>query len=93
MTETVKDYVIMREMRLSQQKRLKQDDFEPPVPEFKEYQKPFTSTPYYDFFDAFLVGLKLETFFLGSDACLMNGVYMLDDYYYFQNNITDFTIE
>ena len=63
------------------------------MPEFKDYEKPFTATPYYDFFDAFLVGLKLETFFLGADACLMSGVYMVDDYYYFQNNITDFTIE
>jgi purine-cytosine permease-like protein len=52
--------------------------------------KPFTASPYYDFFDAFLLGLKLETFFSGSDACLMAGVYMIDDYFYLQNNITDF---
>lgn len=60
------------------------------MPQFKDYLRPFTATPYYDFFDAFLVGLKLETFFVGSDACLMSGVYVVDDMYYFRNNITDF---
>jgi hypothetical protein len=63
---------------------------EPDEPVFKSYVKPFTASPYYDFFDAFLIGLKLETFFSGSDACLMAGVYVIDDYFYLQNNITDF---
>ena len=61
------------------------------MPTFTHYLKPFTATPYYDFFDAFLVGLKLETFFVGSDACLMSAVYVVDDYYYFRNNLTDFS--
>lgn len=76
---------------MRKQQMLQQDDFEPPVPTFKDYQKPFTATPYYDFFDAFLVGLKLETFFVGSDACLMSGVYVVDDLTYFRNNISDFS--
>ena len=61
------------------------------MPEFKDYVRPFTATPYYDFFDAFLVGLKLETFFVGSDACLMSGVYVADDMFYLRNNISDFS--
>jgi hypothetical protein len=61
------------------------------VPTFKDYLRPFTATPYYDFFDAFLVGLKLETFFIGSDACLTSVVYVVDDMYYLRNNITDFS--
>lgn len=51
---------------------------------------PFTSTPYYDFFDAFLIGLKLETFFKGSEACIIDIVYFVDDMFYLRNNITDF---
>lgn len=77
-------------MREDQKSKLQQD-FEPPVPTFKNYVRPFSATPYYDFFDAFLVGLKLETFFVGSDACLNSAVYSVDDYYYFKNNVTDFS--
>lgn len=53
--------------------------------------KPFTASPYYDFFDAFLIGLKLENFFKGSEACLIDIVYFIDDMFYFRNNISDFT--
>jgi hypothetical protein len=81
--EDVKNYRQMRDTEW-----LGQD--EPPEPVFKSYVKPFTASPYYDFFDAFLLGLKLETFFSGSDACLMSGVYVVDDYFYLQNNISDF---
>ncbi len=59
-------------------------------PVFKMYVKPFTASPYYDFFDAFLLGLKLETFFKGSESCIMGVVYTVDDMIYFYNNITDF---
>lgn len=59
-------------------------------PVFKGYIKPFTATPYYDFFDSFLLGLKLETFFKGSDACIMDLVYAVDDMSYLYNNFTDF---
>ena len=91
LTETTRDYNTFKEIRESRKQRLEQDDFEPPVPEFKDYVRPFTATPYYDFFDAFLVGLKLETFFVGSDACLMSGVYVVDDMYYLRNNISDYS--
>ena len=91
LSETTRDYNTFREIKESRKQRLEQDDFEPPVPEFKDYVRPFTATPYYDFFDAFLVGLKLETFFVGSDACLMSGVYVADDMFYLRNNISDFS--
>jgi hypothetical protein len=52
--------------------------------------KPFTASPYYDFFDSFLLGLKLETFFKGSEACIMDIVYGVDDVVYLRNNISDF---
>jgi hypothetical protein len=52
-------------------------------PVFKNYRKPFTATPYYDFFDAFFLGLKLETFFSGTDACITSLVYSVDDYSYY----------
>lgn len=66
---------------------LEQDDL-PPL--FKYYVKPFSASPYYDFFDALLVGLKLENFFKGSEACLFDIVYFIDDLFYFRNNISDF---
>lgn len=65
---------------------LTQDD----PPPFKFYVKPFTASPYYDFFDSFLLGLKLETFFKGSESCLMDIVYTVDDMFYLYNNISDF---
>ena len=58
---------------------------------FVSYLEPFTASPYYDFFDSFLLGLNLETFFQGSDACIMDLVYTVDDCAYLYNNFTDFT--
>lgn len=55
------------------------------------YLKPFTASPYYDFFDAFLLGFKPETFVAGSTNCIMSIVYTVDDFFYFQNNISDFS--
>ena len=51
--------------------------------------KPFTSTQYYDYFDAFLLGLKLDTFFQGSGPCINDFVYSLDDFAFFYNNVSD----
>ncbi len=53
--------------------------------------KPFSATPYYDFVDSFFLGLKLETFFKGSDACINDLVYAIDDVSYLYNNFTDFS--
>lgn len=53
--------------------------------------KPFSVTPYYDFVDAFMLGLKLETFFVGADACTTTIISGIDDYFYFRNNLTDFS--
>jgi hypothetical protein len=61
--------------------KLKEDD--PSAPAFVELKKPFTASPYYDFLDAFLLGLKLETFFDRSQECIMAVVYFVDDTYYF----------
>lgn len=36
---------------------------DPPDPVFIDLKKPFTASPYYDFVDNFLLGLKLETYF------------------------------
>lgn len=51
-------------------------------PRFKEYAVPFSASPYYDFLDAFLLGVKLETYFSYSKECIMALVYTLDDYAY-----------
>jgi len=53
--------------------------------------KPFTASPYYDFFDAFTMGFKPESFVQGSDACLMSIIYAVDDFFYLRNNISDFS--
>lgn len=49
---------------------------------------PFSASPYYDYLDNFLIGLKLETMLPKSTNCIDHLVYTLDDYAYFQNNIT-----
>lgn len=70
----------------SEEHLLQQDD-----PVFKYYVKPFSSSESYDFLDSFLLGLKLETFFKGSDLCIQDIVYAVDDGFYLYNNITDFS--
>jgi hypothetical protein len=40
-----------------------------------------------------MVGIKLETFFKGSDKCVLDIVYFVDDIFYLMNNVTDFKIE
>jgi len=51
-------------------------------PRFVEYEIPFSASPYYDFLDAFLLGVKLETYFSFSNECIMALVYSLDDFAY-----------
>lgn len=50
--------------------------------------EPFSGTPYYDFLDSFLLGLQLETFFDHAKGCINSLVYTLDDYVYFNRNIS-----
>ena len=50
---------------------------------------PFSASPYYDFLDAFLLGVKLETYFSYSKDCIMTLVYTIDDFAYLGNNVTD----
>lgn len=45
-------------------------------------QEPFSVSPYYDFLDAFLLGLKLDTYFQYSTDCINALVYSVDDYAY-----------
>lgn len=52
---------------------------------------PFTATPYYDYLDNFLLGLKLESRITYAGDCIDSVVYTLDDYAYLQNNITDYS--
>lgn len=44
---------------------------------------PFSVSPYYDFLDAFLLGLKLDTYFSYSTDCINALVYTADDFAYF----------
>lgn len=60
-------------------------------PVFKFYARPFSKTTYYNYLDAFLTGLKLDSFFAGSDACVLSIVYTVDDGSYLFNNLTDFS--
>lgn len=41
--------------------------------------------------DAFLLGLNLETFFKGSETCILDIVFFIDDMFYLANNVSDFT--
>lgn len=56
-----------------------------------DYKKPFSATPYYDYFDNFILGFKIETDVPSSANCIDALVFTIDDWTYFQNNITDFT--
>ncbi len=59
-------------------------------PEFKMYLKPFSSSPFYVFFDYFMLGLKMETYVKGTQQCQESAIFTLDDISYFYNNITDY---
>ena len=50
---------------------------------FVYLEEPFSVSPYYDFLDAFLLGLKLDTYFSYSTDCINALVYTVDDYAYF----------
>ena len=52
---------------------------------------PFSAGPYYDFLDAFLLGVKLETYFSFSKECINALVYTIDDFAYLINNSTERT--
>jgi hypothetical protein len=58
-------------------------------PQFHNQLQPFTSTAYYDYFDAFMLGLKLDTFFQGSGPCIGDIIYSLDDAAFFYNNMSN----
>jgi hypothetical protein len=58
------------------------------VPDYTEMKVPFTASPYYDFLDAFLLGLKLETYVDYSTECIDAVCYTMDDWIYLENNYT-----
>ncbi len=39
-----------------------------------------------------MMGFKPETFVIGSNICIMNIVYTVDDFFYLRNNISDFSM-
>ena len=51
-------------------------------------EEPFSTTPYYDFVDSFLLGLKLESYYESSSECVDTLIFTIDEYAYIQNNIT-----
>lgn len=55
---------------------------------YDKLRKPFTETDEYNFVDAFFGGLKLNDFFEYSDDCLNAFIFLVDDAYYLDNNIT-----
>lgn len=61
---------------------------DPGEPVFIELKVPFSASPYYDFLDAFLLGVKLDTYFDKSTDCINDVVHFVDDISYFQNNLT-----
>lgn len=63
-------------------------DREDPV--FKMYLKPFSVSPFYIFFDHFMLGLKMENYVKGTQQCQESSIFAVDDMSYFYNNITDF---
>jgi hypothetical protein len=55
---------------------------------YMQLKPPFTASDEYNFMDAFFGGLKLEDFFEYSDECINAFVWLVDDAYYLENNIT-----
>ena len=55
---------------------------------YEKLKAPFTASDEYNFMDAFFGGLKLEDFFEYSDECINAFVWLVDDAYYLENNIT-----
>ena len=57
-------------------------------PAFIELKLPFTASPYYDYLDNFLAGLKMNAKIPSVTNCIDSIIYTMDDYAYFENNIT-----
>lgn len=49
---------------------------------------PLTATVYYDYLEAFLLGVNLDAYFSHSSDCTNAIIYTIDDCFYFGNNIT-----
>ncbi len=58
------------------------------TPTYTVLEEPFSATPYFDFLDSYLQGLKLESYVDYSDECIYTLVYAYDDISYFKNNRT-----
>jgi len=56
--------------------------------QYDELWDPFTQTTYYDYTYAFTEGLALDNYYQYSTECLENIYYVIDDYFYFLNNLT-----
>jgi hypothetical protein len=60
-------------------------------PTFKKHLPPFTLTPYFLYFKAFMDGLKFQNKVKTTDTCMKSIYYAIDDFFYFYNNLTDTT--
>jgi hypothetical protein len=49
---------------------------------------PFSATVYYDYLEAFLQGLDMDSYFNHASDCMDSLVYTVDDGYYVYNNMT-----
>lgn len=74
----------IRRQQLVERAKLRQSD-----PVYVDYEVPFSATPYYDYFDNFVLGFKIETDVPASADCFDSVIFTMDDWTYFQNNITE----
>ena len=50
--------------------------------------EPFSVSPIFEYFDSFILGLELETFYDSATECIDASIYFIDDWAYIQNNNT-----
>jgi len=50
--------------------------------------EPFSVSPIFEYFDSFVLGLELETFYDSATECIDASIYFIDDWAYIQNNNT-----
>ena len=49
---------------------------------------PLTATVYYDYVEAFLLGLDLDSYYQKASDCTNAMIYTVDECFYFLNNVT-----
>jgi hypothetical protein len=56
--------------------------------QYREVKEPFSVSPFFEYFDSFILGLQLDTFYESASECIDGSVYFIDDWAYIQNNST-----